>query len=371
MSNRMLRCVATLSALVVPIGFGLNPMLTAASAGSATTLVATGLQQPRGLTFGPDGALYVAEGGLGGAMQTTAAQCQQVPPPVGPYTGAFTARISKVDPSTGTRVTVASGLPSSMTSPTIGGLISGVADVKFIGDALYALEAAAGCSHGLAGTHNSILRVNPDGSTTEIANLSAFLLANPVAHPEPADFEPDGTWYSMAAVRGQLYAVEPNHGEVDVIDPATGAIRRLIDVSAHFGHIVPTSVTYHGNFYLGNLNVFDPGANGHAGVHKITPSGNIELVASGLTAVTGVAFHHGTLFALEAFTGFFAPAPFVAHTGTVVRLNDRGTWDVVASGLSFPTAMTFGPDGNLYVSNFGFGFPSGAGQVVKITLSNS
>jgi hypothetical protein len=33
--------------------------------------------------------------------------------------------------------------------------------------------------------------------------------------------------------------------------------------------------------------------------------------------------------------------------------------------------MTFGPDGNLYVSNFGFGFPSAAGQVVKITLSNN
>jgi len=30
--------------------------------------------------------------------------------------------------------------------------------------------------------------------------------------------------------------------------------------------------------------------------------------------------------------------------------------------------MTFGPDGKLYVSNFGFGFPSGQGQVVSITL---
>jgi hypothetical protein len=37
--------------------------------------------------------------------------------------------------------------------------------------------------------------------------------------------------------------------------------------------------------------------------------------------------------------------------------------------LSLPTAMTFGPDGNLYVSNWGFGPPPvGAGQILKITV---
>jgi hypothetical protein len=31
--------------------------------------------------------------------------------------------------------------------------------------------------------------------------------------------------------------------------------------------------------------------------------------------------------------------------------------------------MTFGPDGALYVSNFGFGVPvPGAGQIVRITV---
>ena len=30
--------------------------------------------------------------------------------------------------------------------------------------------------------------------------------------------------------------------------------------------------------------------------------------------------------------------------------------------------MTFGPDGALYVSNYGFGFPPGAGQIVKVTV---
>lgn len=30
--------------------------------------------------------------------------------------------------------------------------------------------------------------------------------------------------------------------------------------------------------------------------------------------------------------------------------------------------MTMGPDGNLYVSSWGFGMPPGGGQVVKVTL---
>lgn len=40
----------------------------------------------------------------------------------------------------------------------------------------------------------------------------------------------------------------------------------------------------------------------------------------------------------------------------------------IISGLSLPTAMTFGPDGALYVSNAGFGFPAGMGQVLRFDL---
>jgi len=72
------------------------------------------------------------------------------------------------------------------------------------------------------------------------------------------------------------------------------------------------------------------------------------------------------MYVLESSTGGVAPVPF---TGDVVRIDPNGARTVLANGLLFPTAMTFGADGSLYVSNFGFGGPAGAGQIVRIDVA--
>jgi sugar lactone lactonase YvrE len=334
------------------------------------TLFATGLDNPRGLKFGPDGVLYVAEGGTGGTTSTEG-QCEQVVPPVGPYTGSKTARISKLD-ATGQRTTVADGLPSNQTAPTLGNLVSGVADVAFVGDTLYALIAGGGCSHGHPNDPNGVLRVNPDGTTELVADLSAFVKANPVAKPNPGDFEPDEGAYAMVELDGALYIVESNHGALDKVEAASGATSRVIDLSASEGHLVPSAITVgpDGNLYLGNLTTF-PVVAGTAKIYMLTPDGQLSVHAEGLTAVLGVAFDdQGRLYVLETTGPGLGPeAPIVPGTGRVVRLTEGGGMEVIATGLVFPTAMTFGPDGLLYVSNFGFGFPPGAGQVVTIDLT--
>jgi len=73
---------------------------------------------------------------------------------------------------------------------------------------------------------------------------------------------------------------------------------------------------------------------------------------------------------LESLTNPGFPGPGQINSGRVVRIDPSGVKTVIATGLNAPGGMTFGPDGALYVSNFSFGAPLGAGQVVRIEISS-
>ncbi len=327
------------------------------------TVIASGLLFPRGITFDDKGALYVAEAGtIVGHTISTIGVCDQVVPPVGPWLGGFTGRISRIEG--GTRTTVASGLPSGLNAL---GDVEGVADLAFVGKKLYAI-IAMGCSRGLADVPAGIYRID-DGSWTLEADIGAFVRANPVANPNPLDFEPDGDAFSMVAAGGVLYVAEANSGQILQVKPNPGRIERVADISATQGHVVPTSIAmFRGDILVGELRPF-PSVPGSAEVLRYSRNGRFEGSIGGFTTILGVETDNkGNIYVLEPFTCATAAPCFPSPgSGRVTRVAPDGTRTVLATGLSFATSLRLGPDGALYVSNFGFG-PPGMGQIVRITF---
>jgi hypothetical protein len=333
------------------------------------TVFARGFDNPRGSKFGPDGNLYVAEAGRGGTTSSTIGLCPQAAPP-GPYTNARTARISRVS-AAGVRSTVIEGLPSGLSA---NGDVMGVSDVAFVGSTLYALLSGGGCAHGEAQIPAGILRINANATFSVVADLGAFVKANPVKSPVDYDFDPDGTWYGLASWGSDLYAVESNHAALYKI-ATNGQISRMSDISAEAGHRVPTAVVLQfGEPHVASLGrwPFNPR---EAEIWRVGPTGSLTRIAHGMWGLLGFAFdYQGRMYALEV--GRAQNKTPIPGTGRVVRVTATSsgsgsvTLQEIASGLMFPTSMTYGPDGNLYVTNNGFGFPSGAGEVVRITIPN-
>ncbi len=373
----MLSSILLMTGAMTTSGHAQTSSDAAPQASANVHVLATGLLGPRGLKFGPNGMLYVAEAGTGGSTSTKGL-CTQVVAPVGPYTGGKTGRISRIDMS-GNRTTVASGLPSSKDAL---GDIQGVADLAFVDGTLYALLAGAGCSHGVADVPNALLSVNLQNSTWKIvSNLSKFIQTHMVKFPNADDFEPDGTFYSMIPFNNRLYAVEPNHGQILSLG-TDGSIGSVMDVSASEGHIVPTAITTkNGQIYLGNLSIFPaegflsrilslsyaecnrsaaPGLDDEGAANQLHVLGS----KAGFNMIVSIAFGpDGLLYVLSLSDAAGFPTP---GKGSVKRVKADGTIENVATGLVVPTGMTFGPDGKIYVSNFGAA-PSG-GQIVQIDV---
>lgn len=338
-------------------------LLTWSVGAQTVTRVASGLNGPREMKFGPDGALYVGEAGTGGP--TVGSPCVQVDSPVGPYHGGPTATVSRISPE-GERTTVVSGLPSGMSSLPSGDT-QGAADVAFLGSNLYVLVGGGGCSHGNPDAPAGIVRADiRKGTWDYVADLSEFMKENPGPFHIPGDFEPDGSLFSMLVHKGHFYVVEANHGQILRVNPG-GKVEMFVDLATLEGHVVPTTIAFHnGYFYVGTLDRF-PIVPGSARIYKISESGEIVSTITGLTAVTGLTFDTvGRLYVLELSTAPGFPSP---GTGKLVRVNGSNQLEDIVTGLVVPTGLTTGPDGALYLSNFGAA-PPGLGQILRVQLAD-
>jgi hypothetical protein len=289
---------------------GALALLTAASASGQASqptdgeLLASGLEGSIGSAIGPDGALYVPEATLG--------------------------RITRLDPETGEATTLAEGLPPG---PFPG---AGAIDVAFIGETAYALVTLVFPDH-VAG----IYRIDDPGTSTVIANLGAFSVANPPPYPVDA---PAGLQFALQPVTDGFMVTDGHHNRV-LHATLAGEVTEVIA----FENVVPTGIAVSGDIvYVAEAGPVphDP-ATGKI-VRFAIDAPVVTDVASGYSLLVDVEFGPGgRLYALsqgDSPGDVFPGDPAKPTSGKLLRVNDDGTLSVLVDALNLPTSLEFVDD---------------------------
>jgi len=349
----MKRWLALAVAVAAVAATVLAPRLTQAQAPApaptAGSKVGSGLISPRGFKMGPDGMLYIAEAGNGGTTEFTAADGSKM-------LNGFSGRISKMDPATGERTTVADKLPSNASPPEGGdpGDSVGPADVAFIGDQLYYVQTHGGADWGFPDTPTGVYKVKSDGTTQLIADIGAFNDANPVTpikNGTQQDIEPGGNPYSMIARGNSFYVSDGNQNQVMKVD-LDGTITRIADFPTH---IVTTGIAggETGPLYVSTLGAF-PFLPEDGRVYQVgVPTGNLTELARGQQFLSAVAIGNGgQLYALQLIKFDAATEAPVLGSGTIFKVNADGKMTPLVTGFTGATAMIVVND-TAYVADFG------------------
>ena len=349
----------TLAALLLlsPLFQSGHQVVSAQEEAEPLSVVAGGLVNPRGFAFTSAGQLLVAESGTGGEQGAGV----EVAGPTGPFMGGATGAVSRIE--NGCPAPLATALASARTAA---GDTLGPSSVVVIGDQIYVLVSGGGAGHGNPDYPAGIYNVT-SGTPELLADLSTWLRENPVAEPPAQMSDPDGAWYSMATdeTGSALWVVETNGEQVVRVD-LDGSISRVADLSDR--NQAPTAIAIgdDGSIYIGQMTM-EPFAAGSASVIRLGADGNPETVWTGLTMVSGLTIDdQGTLYAAE-FSGGRDRAPyFVPGTGRIVRQTGPDSLEEVATLLNFPTSISVGPDGALYVAMPAVGADSGTGIILRV-----
>ena len=375
---------------------------TKSAQAASLEVVADGLDNVRGLSFGPDGSLYVTEAGEGGDGRCVPGPSLEGLSSCVGTSGAVT-RIKD-----GKQERVLTGLPSIALRPT-GATGAGTQDIQFdsagnpyllIGyggnptsrdfpenspswGQLYKVNFKTGSLTSIADFANYELANNPDGVTAidvvgEIAsNPYGLAISGNTAYIADAaandvlSVKLDGSNLKTVSVLPEQSITNPIFPpaapgqELPPGTPPPGQVPEAIQIQS-----VPTGVAIGPDnaLYVSEYTGF-PFPVGEARIFRVGPDGKPTVVADGFTQLTDLDVDaQGNLYALQ-----YANQPEWTGEvdGSLIQIAPDGTRTTLVSGngLESPTALTVGPDGDIYVSNRG-NLAEG-GQVVRIETTQA
>ena len=347
------------------------------------TVVASGLDNPRGLGIGPWGSVYVAESGSGGD-----GPC--IPGPEGTdvcygETGALT-----VIGWHGQR-RIAEGLPSLAPLDGFGGV--GPTDVVVTPRGRVFLLVGLGGNPAIrddpelelppgAADLGRLLRIDRrGGSWRTFADIAEFEAQNDPDAGMPGT-EVDSNPVSVIHGRGGFTVADAGGNSLLAVDrEGNVSLRAVFDVRFVPAppfipppappipmQSVPTSVTVgrDGAFHVGELTGF-PFPEGAARIYRVAGDGVPEVVLDGFTHVIDIVFdRNGDLYVLEIARTSLLLGDF---TGALLRVTPDGVREELMPGPLFaPTGLAIDIHRRaLYVSNCGV--CPGGGEVLRIELA--